>query len=78
MFLLLPLQACAAGATIERVEPPFWWTGFKETGLQLLVYGKDISRYTPSVDHEGVTINRVEKVESPNYLFIYLDIATNA
>ena len=77
LFLLLPLQACAAGATIERVEPPFWWTGFKETGLQLLVYGNDISRFTPSVDHEGVTINRVEKVESPNYLFIYLDIATN-
>ena len=78
LFLLLPLQACAAGATIERVEPPFWWTGFKETGLQLLVYGKDISRYTPSVDHDGVTISRVEKVESPNYLFVYLDIAQGA
>jgi glycosidase len=69
------LQACAANTNIERVEPPFWWTGFEETGLQLLVYGEDISHYTPSIDHEGITIERVEKVESPNYLFLYLDIA---
>ena len=75
LILALPLQVFAASAAIERVEPPFWWTGFKETGLQLLVHGNDISRYTPSVDHEGVTIERVETVESPNYLFLYLDIA---
>ena len=77
-FLFLPLQVFAASAAIERVEPPFWWTGFKQTGLQLLVYGSDISRYTPAVDHEGVTIERVESVESPNYLFLYLDIAPDA
>ena len=75
LILALPLQACASSATIDRVEPPFWWTGFEETGLQLLVYGNDISRYTPSIEHEGVRIDRVEKVESPNYLFLYLDIA---
>ena len=78
LILALPLQACAESATIERVEPPFWWTGFKETGLQLMVYGDGISRYTPSIDHEGVTIERIEAVKSPNYLFLYLDIAEGA
>jgi glycosidase len=78
IVFILPLQACAANATIERVEPPLWWTGFKETGLQLMVYGKGISGYTPAIGHEGITIQRVEKVKSPNYLFLYLDIANAA
>jgi glycosidase len=30
------------------------------------------------VDHAGVVIGRVEKVKSPNYLFLYLDIAPDA
>jgi glycosidase len=78
LILALPLQACAESATIERVEPPFWWTGFKETNLQLMVYGGGISSYTPSINHEGVRIERVELVKSPNYLFLYLDVAAGA
>jgi glycosidase len=74
-LLLVPIWAGAAPADIQRVEPPFWWTGFKETSLQLMVYGEEISRFEPTVDYPGVTIERVAKVESPNYLFIYLDIA---
>ena len=30
---LLPPFARAGLQGIERVEPPHWWTGFKETGL---------------------------------------------
>ena len=37
-----------------------------------MVYGNEISMYEPSVDYPGVTIERVEKVKSPNYLFVYL------
>ena len=74
-LLLAPIWAGAAPADIQRVEPPFWWTGFKQTGLQLMVYGEEISRYEPTVDYPGVTIERVAKVKSPNYLFLYLRIA---
>jgi glycosidase len=72
--LLMPLAACADDTTVDRVEPPFWWTGFKESGLQLMVHGNGISMFTPSVDYPGVSIERVETVKSPNYLFLYLDI----
>jgi glycosidase len=78
IVLLMPLTACAAEATIDRVDPPFWWTGFKETQLQLMVYGNDISAYTPSIDHPGISIERVEKVKSPNYLFLYVDVSPQA
>lgn len=74
LLLLIPITACSVQTDIERVEPPFWWTGFKETELQLLVYGHEISEYQAQIDYPGVSIERVEKVKSPNYLFLYLNI----
>jgi glycosidase len=78
LWLLLPLNAWAETAEISRVEPPFWWTGFKETGLQLLVHGDNVTRFTPELEYPGVSITRVERVKSPNYLFLYLDIGEGA
>jgi len=43
-----------------------------------MVYGEDISSFTPSLDHPGVSIQRIERVRSPNYLFLYLDIGSDA
>ena len=75
LFLLSAAPAATARAAgIERLEPPTWWVGFRETELQLLVYGPGISAYAPSVEYPGVSILRVERVDSPNYLFVYLDI----
>jgi len=73
-ILLGPILACAAPNDIDRVEPPHWCTGFRETGLQLMVHGDEISQYEPTVDYPGLSIDRVERVKSPNYLFIYLNI----
>ena len=75
LVLAAPLQVLATPSAIERVEPPNWWIGFEETGLQLLVHGRGISDYEPAIEHDGVSIVRVERVDSPNYLFVYLDIA---
>ena len=74
-WLLFVICPAAMSAPIERVEPPFWWTGFVHTELQLLVHGDRISSYVPSVGADGVTIAGVETGDSPNYLFVYLDIA---
>ena len=35
---------------IKRIEPPFWWSGFNNKKLQLMVYGKDVSKLTPKID----------------------------
>ena len=61
--------------TIDRLEPPFWWAGMKNTELQIMVYGKDISRLEPKIDHQGVKIENVVRVDSPNYLFVNLNIS---
>lgn len=67
--------SAAAAAEIARVEPPFWWQGFEETELQLMIYGDGIARTEPSIDAPGIALSRIERVESPNYLFLYLDIS---
>ena len=44
----------AFAQTIDRVEPLFWWAGMKNPELQLMVYGKDIASYRPSIADENV------------------------
>lgn len=76
---LILFSACSAEtASLERVEPPFWWQGFKHEELQLLVHGNGVGGLTPDVDYAGVKIARVERVKSNNYLFIYLQIDADA
>lgn len=59
-------------AQVERVEPPYWWTGMKNTDLELLVYGDNINQLEPEFSN-GITIKKVVKVANPNYLFITVD-----
>ncbi len=75
-FLVLATPLFAAD--IQRVEPPYWWQGFEHRELQLLIHGEDIGGMDVSVRKKGVSVNRVERVASPNYLFVYLDIGKRA
>ena len=61
-------------AQIERIEPPFWWTGMKEPTLQLMVHGKDIAGYDVNIEYEGISLESVERTDNKNYLFINLNI----
>ncbi len=60
---------------IERVEPYNWWIGFKNQTLQLLVKDENINTANVEISYKGVTIERIVKGTSPNYLFIDLNIA---
>ncbi|RIA08629.1 glycosidase [Flavobacteriaceae bacterium MAR_2010_72] len=61
---------------IDRMEPPNWWIGFKESKLQLLVHHTNISAAIPEISYPGVSISSVHKADSPNYLFVDLSIST--
>ena len=77
LFLLLPFFIQAQNR-IERVEPPFWWTGMNNTKLQIMLYGEDIAYSKPEVNYQGVTIDKTVLVENDNYIFLYLNIAPEA
>ena len=64
-------------AEIQQMDPPFWWTGMKNTTLQVMVHGPGISANEVSVNYRGVTLKDVVKTSNPNYLFLYFDISDN-
>lgn len=72
ILLLCLLSFCCAFAQIERVEPPFWWSGMNNTELQIMFYGKNIAQYQASVSN-GVVVLNVVKTENPNYIFVTID-----
>ena len=61
-----------------RVEPPSWWASMQNPSLQLLVYGKDISKASLTMDYPGVSLVKKSIVENPNYLFLDLEISPEA
>jgi hypothetical protein len=74
----LALPAVALAGDIERIDPPSWWTGFNDTRLQLMVHGEDIAGFDASVEYPGITVERVVRGDSRNYLFVYLEIGRDA
>ena len=75
----LSLCQDAIAATVERMDPPFWYTGMKNPEVQVMLYGKDIAEADFSLkDYPGVTVKEVAKVANPNYLFVYLDVDNTA
>jgi len=76
LLTVIPIQA-ANKPTLNRVEPPFWWTGFKNPSLQLMVNGERISETKPEIKYEGVELVSSSSVENPNYLFLDLRLSPN-
>ncbi|WP_111682273.1 glycoside hydrolase family 13 protein [Winogradskyella tangerina] len=63
---------------IEKIEPPYWWVGFENKDLQLLVRHENIGATTPEISHSGIKLVEAHKADSPNYLFLDLQISENA
>lgn len=82
LFALVLMAGLGSGlraAEITRVEPLSWWTGMK-TELQLLVNGPGIGAFDAvSIEGgRGVAVKAVHKADSPNYLFVDVEVGENA
>lgn len=64
-----------AAIKIDHIEPENWYVGMKNSSLQLMVYGKNIRDSRVSVDYPGVKIDSLVRLDSPNYLFVYLNLS---
>ena len=68
----------AAPGAVAHVEPLSWWTGMK-LPLQLLINGPEISTYDIRIEGgSGVSVKAVNKAESPNYVFVDVNVAASA
>ena len=65
----------AAKQTIERIDPTDWFVGMKNPEVQLMVYGKGIrDAQSVTTDYPGVVIDSLVRLDSPNYLLVYLNL----
>ena len=64
---------------VERVEPLSWWTDMR-LPLQVMFYGENIGACSVAMsdDCNAITVRGVHRAESPNYLFVDVDIAAGA
>ncbi len=77
LIALATVAAPKANLSIDRIDPPNWYTGLKHSALQLMVYGTDIKEADVTVDYAGVRIDSVVRLDgSNNYLLLYLDVAS--
>ncbi len=60
----------------ERVEPPNWYVGMKEPTFEVMIYRRDVAAFkSATVDHPGLSVDYVNRLANPNYLFVGLRMA---
>ena len=68
-------MSAAKKQVIDRIEPTDWYVGLKNPSVQLMVYGpgiRDVAEVT--TDYPGVRIDSLVRLDSPNYLLIYMNV----
>ena len=76
LFSLLLLTAGIANAAlkINKIEPAYWFAGMKDPSLQLMVYGNDVRDAEVTIDDTRVRIDSIVRLDSPDYLLVYLNL----
>ena len=64
-----------AAPKIDRIEPANWFAGMKNASLQLMVYGQGIGAADVTTDYPGVAVDSIVRLDSPNYLLVYLNLS---
>ena len=55
-----------------KVQPEFWYSGFKNPEVQVLIYGENISRSKATITASNTQLIGEQRVKNPNYLFLNL------
>ena len=78
--LLFISYFCLAQTESYKCYPTHWFTGMKWNRVQVMVHGDKIGlkKNMRMVSYPGVKMEKLNKVENPNYLFIDLNISSNA
>ena len=67
-------MSAAAKVKVTRIDPTDWYVGLKNPMLQLMVYGPNVRDAEVSLDYPNVQIDSIARLDSPNYLLVYLNL----
>ncbi|MCW3808047.1 alpha-amylase family glycosyl hydrolase [Plebeiibacterium marinum] len=76
--LCLVLGMLAQAQAVKRMEPAFWWVGMQNRNLQILLYDNAIANATITIDNPKIQVKSYERTANPNYVFINVEIASDA
>jgi glycosidase len=71
LFAVVGLQA---QQIVQHLEPLSWWVGMQDPSLQLMLHGPNIGNAQIAISYPGVTVSKINKAESDNYLYVDLTI----
>jgi glycosidase len=77
IFSALCISLVAVTQTVD-CYPTFWFTGMKNPKLQIIVHAKGIGKGMFSLNYPGVSIEKVNRVENPNYAILDVTVAPDA
>jgi neopullulanase len=76
LFLFISISVTAFSIDFYGVYPSHWWVGMKTTKLQLILRGENVGLFTKvTMNYPGVTVNKLTKTESKNYLIVDVTIS---
>lgn len=73
MWLMLGHVSSISAQKVERVNPLCWWADMN-TDLQLMLYGEDLKDAEVQVLEQGMSVKAIHNADSPNYLFIDVEV----
>lgn len=71
-------QVFAQKMSVERIDPPFWFTGMEDNSLQLLVKGSNIGSVEVKLNNSNLNLVSTYSPTNSDYLIIDLEIDKNA
>ena len=77
----IPFFNCIVVAQTESYKcyPTCWWVGMKNPKLQLMIHGSKIADASGiSINYPGIKLEKLNRVESSNYVFLDLSISSSA
>lgn len=73
---------CQGLLNAQKIYPSHWWTGMKNSSVQLMIYDKDANLQQPGLKFSSsspeVLVKKVHKTENLHYLFVDIEITKNA
>jgi neopullulanase len=78
LIVFLLIRIISAQPSIEKIEPPNWWSGMKMNQIQLMVYGSDLKDAKVSFEPPDIKINSISEIDNKGYAFVNIEIPENA
>lgn len=73
-----PALAQTRGGDAIRVEPANWWVGMENPRFQVLLHADGVAAMEASVEHPGLRIMEQVRTANPDYLFLYMELSSDA